>query len=134
MSDQNTNRDLESPDSNTVLFYLNLMRKWLGYGIDCFFGYDNGSQRKPAIILECGDQEVALDIKTAFLLHHALKQEPDLLETFLQDWLLARKDEPPLTSGSKMPKRKIARSCKAKAEPKTEVVYSIDDAVKKVLG
>lgn len=84
--------------------------------------------------MECGDQEVALDIKTTFLLHHALKQEPDLLEAFLQDWLLARKNEPPMTSGSNMPKRKIARPPKAKSEPKTEVFYSIVDAVKKVLG
>lgn len=133
MTNQNTNRDLESPNSNIVQFYLNLIQKWLSYGIDFLFGYAEGSQQKPAILLTCGNQHVAIDVKSAVLLRHALEKEPELLDIFLDDWLPARQDEPLMTSGSNMPRRRVSKPSKAKAEPepKTEVVYSIDDAVKK---
>jgi len=131
MSDQFSNRDFESPVSNVIAFYKKLMRQWLHYGIAYVFGYVDGSRQKPAIVLRCGKKETYVDVKTAFLLRYALRQEPELLNQFLDDWLVTKEGEPLMTSGAAVPKRKVAKRTPSKPVS-TQVTDNIEGAIEQV--
>tara|TARA_R110002012_G_scaffold84696_1_gene211628 strand:+ start:4425 stop:4772 length:348 start_codon:yes stop_codon:yes gene_type:complete len=111
MTYERTDRDLETPSTDVANYYGRQNRNCDQYEVDVCFGYFDEEERKPAMILRCGIQDLRFNVKTAYLLRKMLKENPDLLDHFLDDWLLenAAPIEPSLgSSGSKKPKRRVA--------------------------
>lgn len=104
-----TDRDFETPDSDVGTYYRKQQRDWDRYDTNVCFGYFDEEGRKPAMILKCGVQNLRFNVKTAYLLREMLKRNPELLDHFIDGWLLENASalEPSLgSSGSNKPKRR----------------------------
>ena len=111
MTYEHTDRDFETPDSYVGNYYQSQMQNSELHSADVCFGYFDEDERKPAIILGCGVQDFRINVKTAYLLRKMLKENPQLLNHFLDDWLLANADPKKASlgsSGSNKPKRRVA--------------------------
>lgn len=139
-------RNFEPPRADVSAFYDQIMSVWLKYERDHLFSYIDleGAKRKPCIAFGCGNEEVTINVKTALLLREALKEEPELLNEFLDDWLLANvgnnvahsisslSAKPKRRLGSK-PKPKIVEPKKSRADCTRQTVDNISDAIDSVL-
>ena len=108
MTYEHTDRDFEAPDSYVGNYYQGQLQNSDKYDADVCFGYFDEEERKPAMILGCGVQDFRINVKTVYLLSKMLKKNPQLLEHFLDDWLLANADPVKASlgsSGGKKPKR-----------------------------
>ena len=111
MTYERTDRDSETPSTDIANYYGRQNRNCDQYEVDVCFGYFDEEERKPAMILGCGVQDFKINVKTAYLLRKKLKENPQLLDHFLDDWLLANADPEKASlgsSGSNKPKRRVA--------------------------
>ncbi len=111
MTSKRKGRNFEAPDSNVATHYSKQKRNWDRYDTDGYYGYFDEEERKPAVILECIDQDLKFNAKTAYFLRKKLKKNPQFLDHFIDDWLVenAAPIEPSLgSSGSNKPKRRVA--------------------------